>query len=171
MSASGRGYVATSHVLDAEETVGEFMMNALRLNEGFTLEQFVARTGLEDTVLEERLDPLRARELLLTENGGPVHLWKNNTVQGNYLRVRLKGTESNADGLGARIVVYAGDLIMQRRVRTGGTYMSQSELTASFGVAEREMIDSLYVYWPSGIEQKRYELPVNDEILVVESQE
>ncbi len=110
-------------------------------------------------------------DVLLTENGGPIHLWKNNTVQGNYLRVRLQGTESNADGLGARIVAYAGELTMQRRVRTGGTYMSQSELTASFGVAAYEQVDSLVVYWPSGIEQKRYELPVNDEILVVEGQE
>ncbi len=85
--------------------------------------------------------------------------------------MKLQGTTSNADGLGARVVVHAGDLKMQRRIRTGGTYMSQSELTASFGVAAHNKIDSLIVYWPGGVEQKRYELPVNEEIVVVEGVE
>ena len=89
-------------------------------------------------------------DVLITENGGPVHLWRNDTRGGNYLRVQLTGVESNRDGIGAHILVRVDTLKMQRIIRTGSTYMSQSELTASFGLGNAETIDTLKVFWPSG---------------------
>lgn len=106
-------------------------------------------------------------DVLLTENGGPVHLWRNDTAGGNYLRVELTGVESNRDGIGARIVAIAGDLTMQRRVRTGSTYMSQSELAASFGLGNATSVDTLKVFWPSGVIDTLTNLDVN-QVLVVE---
>ena len=57
-------------MLEQGELVGEFMLNALRLNEGFTWEQFVARTGLHLSQLEPQLDALSARDLLAQDNIG-----------------------------------------------------------------------------------------------------
>jgi putative oxygen-independent coproporphyrinogen III oxidase len=60
-----RGYIASRRELDKGEIVGEFMLNALRLNDGFTLQQFAARTGLAAHELEPALESLCRRELLV----------------------------------------------------------------------------------------------------------
>ena len=51
------------------QRVGDFMLNALRLSEGFELTQFRNRTGLFDQVIESRLESLLARGLLVEEGG------------------------------------------------------------------------------------------------------
>ena len=67
MSADSGKFVASTRTLDKGEMVGEFMMNALRLNDGFTLQQFVSRTGLDCAQLVPRLESLCQRELLVCE--------------------------------------------------------------------------------------------------------
>ncbi|MFK7845799.1 MAG: CRTAC1 family protein [Rhodothermales bacterium] len=107
-------------------------------------------------------------DVLITENGGPVNLWRNDTAVGNYLRVKLKGTVGNTNGIGARIIAKVGSKEMQRRIRTGSTYMSQSELVASFGLGTATQVDTLEIHWPSGIKDTLTDIDVNQEILVVE---
>ena len=67
MSADSGKFVASTRTLDKSEIVGEFMMNALRQNDGFTLQEFVSRTGLDCAQLEPRLESLCQRELLVCE--------------------------------------------------------------------------------------------------------
>ncbi|MEH6635013.1 MAG: radical SAM family heme chaperone HemW [Halioglobus sp.] len=64
MAAKKGGYIASQRDLDGKEIAGEFMLNALRLNKGFTLDQFSARTGLEATTLNPQLAALYDRGLL-----------------------------------------------------------------------------------------------------------
>jgi putative oxygen-independent coproporphyrinogen III oxidase len=64
MSAAPGHFVSSNRTLERSEIVGEFMMNALRLNDGFTLPQFVLRTGLDAASLLPQLDSLCQRELL-----------------------------------------------------------------------------------------------------------
>jgi putative oxygen-independent coproporphyrinogen III oxidase len=66
MAASG-GFIASSRELVPAEIPGEFMLNALRLNEGFSLDQYHRRTGLDITSLEPQLESLYRRELLQLE--------------------------------------------------------------------------------------------------------
>lgn len=107
-------------------------------------------------------------DILITENNGPVHLWRNDTEGGHFLRVRLEGRESSRDGLGARIVAYVDGLAMERRIRTGSSYLSQSEKTATFGLGRAERIDSLVVYWPSGRVERFEEVAGGREIRLKE---
>jgi len=65
MSAEPGSFVASTRSLDHSEIVGEFMLNALRLNDGFTLPQFISRTGLDCAQLEPQLNSLCQRGLLL----------------------------------------------------------------------------------------------------------
>ena len=65
LSAGPDEFVASTRVLDRSEITGEFMMNALRLNDGFSLSQFVERTGLSSVQLEPQLESLCQRELLV----------------------------------------------------------------------------------------------------------
>jgi putative oxygen-independent coproporphyrinogen III oxidase len=67
MSVDRGNFVASTRTLDKGEIVGEFVMNALRLNDGFTLPQFVSRTGLSDAQLEPCVESLCLRELLVRE--------------------------------------------------------------------------------------------------------
>lgn len=64
MSAAPEHFVGSHRTLQRDEIVGEFMMNTLRLNDGFTLSQFVSRTGLDAMVLTPKLELLCQRELL-----------------------------------------------------------------------------------------------------------
>ncbi len=89
-------------------------------------------------------------DVLLTENGGPVHLWRNDSESGNSFGIKLRGTQSNRDGLGSEIWVYSDSLAMMRRVRTGSSYLSTLTKEAIFGLGNRSEIDSVVVHWPSG---------------------
>lgn len=89
-------------------------------------------------------------DLLLTENDGPAHLWRNDLNTPNFLRVSVTGATSNRNGLGTEIIAVVDGLRMYRRVRTGSSYLAQSEIPVTFGLRAASSIDSLLVAWPSG---------------------
>ncbi len=64
LSASSGSFTSATQALSREDIVGEFMMNALRLNEGFSRDLFESRTGLEFAAIQSRIDQLVERELL-----------------------------------------------------------------------------------------------------------
>ena len=89
------------------------------------------------------------------------------TNTGHWLEIRLRGSKSNRDGIGARVNVYAaGKRQMQERVATSG-YLSQNDGTLHFGLGGVAKVDKIVVQWPSGKEQTLGEQPV-DRILTVE---
>ncbi|HEY6190394.1 MAG TPA: FG-GAP-like repeat-containing protein, partial [Pyrinomonadaceae bacterium] len=92
-------------------------------------------------------------DLLLTTNNGPARLLRNdNGNQNDLLRIKLAGTRSNRDGIGARVSVQtAGGAKLSAMVKTGSSYCSQSELPLTFGLGRAE--DKSYtieISWPSG---------------------
>ena len=107
-------------------------------------------------------------DLLLTENNGAVHLWRNELTGANYLRVHLQGTESNSEGLGTQLIAVAGSQRMYRRMRTGSSYLSQSEKVASFGLGTHTVVDSLIVRWPSGQVDILTNLDTNQDLTLTE---
>jgi hypothetical protein len=109
-------------------------------------------------------------DVLLTENGGPVHLWRNDLEGAHFLRVGLRGQQSNRDGLGSRVILLAGGEHQERRVRTGSSYLSQSETTVTFGLGDIDRIDSLEVHWPSGRIDRFSGLDTGQQLLVTEGE-
>ncbi|HUF08819.1 MAG TPA: CRTAC1 family protein, partial [Rhodothermales bacterium] len=114
-------------------------------------------------------------DVLLVENGGPAHLWRNDLREGadlndrnGFLRVRLDGRLSNRPGIGARIEAVAGSRRIVRFVRTGSSYLSSSETTVTFGLGTTALVDSLIVYWPSGEVGTYTHILANQEIMVAE---
>jgi hypothetical protein len=107
-------------------------------------------------------------DILITENTGPVHLWRNDFNMPRFLRVQLEGQKSNRDGIGSRIVAVVGRQRMERRVRTGSSYLSNSEKTVTFGLGHSARIDSLLIYWPSQQIDRFVGVEANQEIHVVE---
>lgn len=107
------------------------------------------------------------QDVLMTENNGPIHLWRNDNDQNAYLRIRLQGNDSNRDAVGARVVVTLGDLVLERMVRAGSSYGSHSEKTLTFGLGQSQTISSVLVSWPSGLkEQFENVLPNQDNLLI-----
>lgn len=89
-------------------------------------------------------------DLVATSNSGNSRLVRNNLPLQNYLRVKLHGQAPNTDAIGARIWLIGKHQTQQRMVRNGGSYLSHSELTQTFGLGSEEKIEALKVQWPDG---------------------
>jgi enediyne biosynthesis protein E4 len=94
-------------------------------------------------------------DLLLTTNNGPASLLRNDVRSGNRsLRLRLTGTKSNRDAIGAVVRIDHRGESQMRVVRGGSSYLSQSELPLTFGVGKADQVDRLTVEWPNGASQE-----------------
>lgn len=90
------------------------------------------------------------QDLLVTTNAGPALLYRNDVTNGNrYLRLRLSGTKSNRDAIGTVVRVFTPEGQQMRMVKSGSSYLSQSELTLTFGLGKRTAVDRIVVEWPS----------------------
>ena len=107
-------------------------------------------------------------DVVITANGGAPRLLRNDTAAGNVLRVRLVGTAANRDGIGARVEVTTGGGTRWRRVRTGSSYASQSELPVSFGLGAATQVEAVRVAWPGGRVDQTGPLEANQRITIEE---
>ncbi len=90
-------------------------------------------------------------DLLVTTNNGPARLFRNDQLAGHRsIRLRLVGTKSNRDAIGASVQVVHGGVSQTRLVKSGSSYLSQSELPVTFGLGRRDRVDRMIVTWPSG---------------------
>jgi hypothetical protein len=90
-------------------------------------------------------------DLLLTTNNGPAYLYRNEQLAGNHsIRFRLVGTKSNRDGIGATVRIVSGGMGQSRMVKSGSSYLSQSELPVTFGLGKRDRVEHAVITWPSG---------------------
>jgi enediyne biosynthesis protein E4 len=91
-----------------------------------------------------------ALDVLVTTNGGPAWLFHNEGGTNHSLRVKLLGTKSNRDGIGAVVRVTSGGAKQWQMLRSGSSYLSQSELVLTFGLGGTTKADEVEVQWPSG---------------------
>jgi enediyne biosynthesis protein E4 len=93
-------------------------------------------------------------DLLVTTNGGGAFLYRNDLkTPKRSLRLHLVGTKSNRDAVGAVVRVFGPESVQSRMVKTGSSYLSQSELTLTFGLARRDAV-RVVIEWPSGATQE-----------------
>jgi hypothetical protein len=90
-------------------------------------------------------------DLLITTNNGPAYLYRNDQGAGNRsIRFHLVGTKSNRDAIGAEVRIECGGVHQSRMVKSGSSYLSQSELSVTFGLGKRDQIDRVVIQWPGG---------------------
>jgi enediyne biosynthesis protein E4 len=93
-------------------------------------------------------------DLLLSTNGGPVYLFRNEAqgaaAANRSLRIKLIGTKSNRDGIGATVRLIAGGETQTQMLRSGSSYLSASELVLTFGLGQYDKAETIEVRWPSG---------------------
>jgi enediyne biosynthesis protein E4 len=93
-------------------------------------------------------------DLLLSTNGGPVYLFRNDAqgaaASNHSLRIKLTGTKSNRDGIGTTVKLTSGGDTQTQMLRSGSSYLSASELVLTFGLAHNDKADTIEIRWPSG---------------------
>jgi hypothetical protein len=83
-----------------------------------------------------------------------VYLFRNEAqgaaASNRSLRIKLIGTKSNRDGIGATVKLTAGRETQTEMLRSGSSYLSASELVLTFGLAHNEKADTIEIRWPGG---------------------
>ena len=138
------GYAQPPHLFQNNGT-GTFRDVAGQVGEGFAAPKVARGLACGDFDNDGDID------LLVTTNGGPARLYRNDQLAGHRsLRLRLVGTASNRDAIGATVRLVAGGVEQRRLVKSGSSYLSQSELPVTFGVGRRDRVERVIVQWPGG---------------------
>lgn len=146
---------------------GDFQEVTKSLGAGFATPRVGRGAAYADINNDGRLD------LLLSTNGGPVYLFENeftgNAGAANKsLRIKLIGTKSNRDGIGAVVKLTAGGESQTEMLRSGSSYLSASELVLTFGLAMHDQAESVEIRWPSGQVEKLSNIAAGQTITVTE---
>ncbi|TDJ67391.1 MAG: CRTAC1 family protein [Planctomycetota bacterium] len=96
-------------------------------------------------------------------------LYENRTVtSGHWLRIRLEGTASNRDGVGAKVQVTTGNRVQTRLIVAGYSFKNGPPKEAHFGLGAADTVDVLKITWPSGIVQTLTDVDADRYLIVVE---
>jgi enediyne biosynthesis protein E4 len=123
---------------------GKFVEVTPSLGSGFASPKVARGAAYAD------IDNDGALDVLVTTNGGRAYLFHSEGVTNRSLRIKLLGTKSNRDGIGSVITVVAGSDKQSKMLRSGSSYLSQSELVATFGLGYKTKADAIEIQWPSG---------------------
>ena len=100
-------------------------------------------------------------DIVVANNGGPPLLLRNGGNGNHFINFRLIGSKSNRDAMGARIRITAGATSQIREIAGGGSYLSQSDLRANFGLGPQTKAASVEIKWPSGLTQSFRDVAVD----------
>jgi len=112
-------------------------------------------------------------DVLFTTNGGAPKLFRNVEAPGNAnhsVRLKLVGTKSNRDGIGAVVKLATADGTQTQMLRSGSSYLAANELVLTFGLGKRSQADAIEIRWPSGTVDKLTAVNAGQTVTITESQ-
>ncbi|HEX8335857.1 MAG TPA: CRTAC1 family protein, partial [Pyrinomonadaceae bacterium] len=108
-------------------------------------------------------------DVVINNLGGGGQLLRNDGGDANNsVLVKTVGVKANRGGVGARVKVVSGDLVQKDEVRSGDSYVSQSDLRLHFGLERRTKIDLIEVRWPGGAVDRVTDAKVNSVVTIRE---
>ena len=97
--------------------------------------------------------------------------YRNNGTGNNWLTLKLVGTKSNRDGIGAKVTLRMGDDVIYREVSGGCGFGSTNSLSLEIGLGAHTKVDTLEIVWTSGQVDTRRNLPVNQRLILTEGED
>jgi hypothetical protein len=108
-------------------------------------------------------------DVVVACNNGPAVLFRNDTPRKqHFLTLKLIGSQSNRDAVGARVEVITGNLKQVDEVRSGNSYLSRSDLRLNFGLGERKRVDTVRVRWLGGAVSEVGDVAADQFVTIVE---
>jgi hypothetical protein len=101
-------------------------------------------------------------------NEAPLILWNVSPETGHWIQLRLRGTKSNRDGIGARVHLVAPSGEQWNRLTTSVGYAGSSERIVHFGLGNDDKASVIEIDWPSGVRQKLRDVAADQYISVEE---
>jgi hypothetical protein len=86
----------------------------------------------------------------------------------NHLKLRLVGSRSNRQGLGAKVELKLGERLFTRWHDGKSGYLAQSSLPLYFGLGDAQRVAEIKVRWPSGHEQTLTDVVANQTVIIRE---
>jgi enediyne biosynthesis protein E4 len=109
-------------------------------------------------------------DILVSNNGQEPQLLLNESAKGNHwLELILIGTRSNRDGVGARVKLVSGDLVLHDQRKGGRSYQSAHDKRLHFGLGSRRKVDSIEIRWPSGMVETIKNIEIDQVITIKEA--
>jgi enediyne biosynthesis protein E4 len=133
---------------------------------GSALKERVVARGAAHADIDLDGDP----DIAVAVNGGPARLFRNDGgSRARALRLTLTGVKSNRSAIGARIIATLDNGTKRRAmVKTGSSYLSQSELPVTFGLGAASKVTAIEIHWPSGPIEKLPAAEANQHLTIVE---
>ena len=108
-------------------------------------------------------------DIVLNNLDGAAQVWRNDGGSANNaVLVKLVGAKGNRGAVGARVRVVAGDLSQVDEVRSGDSYISQSDMRLHFGLEKRTKIDLIEISWPGGAVERVRDVAANKLLTIKE---
>jgi len=132
--------------------------------------------GVGDSVITADYDSDGFLDIFITNgygpgphsDDGPSQLFRNLGNNNHWIEIDLIGTRSNHDGIGSRVLVKTGDVTQLREQDAGMHYRSQNHMRMHFGLEQNSVIDSIVIFWPSGLVQEIKDVSADQILKIVE---
>jgi hypothetical protein len=146
-----------------------------RNSDGHTFTEMANAAGLNDGPLQSRrgtafgdIDNDGNIDVVVYNAGAPPSIFLNDTRNRNHrVLIKLAGTKSNREAVGARVTITTASMKQIDEVRAGGSYLSTSDSRLHFGLGPDATIREIEIEWPSGQKQKLANIPA-DAIYTIE---
>lgn len=136
---------AAPNVVLMNTGMGRFVDTSKRCGTGLQVACSSRGCALDDLDNDGDVDAV-----VLNSRRQPSLLRNDSPRQGHWLQIRLRGVNSNRDGIGARVKVVAGDLALIDEVHSGRGYQSHHGLRLYFGLGRQDKVDRIEVRWVGG---------------------
>jgi len=133
------------NILMANDGAGKFSDATEASGAGMAVKLSSRGAGFDDLDNDGDVDVV-----ILNSRREPTLLRNDSPNQGHWLQVRLRGTKTNRDGVGAHVIVKSGDLTLLDEVHSGRGYQSHYGTRLHFGLGDRTQIDRIEVRWIGG---------------------
>jgi hypothetical protein len=153
-----RDHSTGSLVSIGEHSLNGFERDCLFRNNGDGTFTDVAYVNAADRIEDGRglsvfdYDRDGSLDVMLRNYKQPAQLLRNGAPRGHWLQLKLTGTRSNRDAVGARVTVTVNGRLQMSEVHAGSGYLSNSSLVQHFGLGAATRAERVYVRWPSGAE-------------------